>query len=65
MDLRVFTFYRDETSDVKSAKQSAIYALFCDIEVVSEHDVKSVRVRSYSGSYFLAFGLNTGKYGPE
>ena len=38
---------------------------YCDIEVVSEHDVKSVRIRSYSGSYFPAFGLNTGTYGPE
>ena len=39
------------------------------------HCVKSVRVRSFSGPYFLAFGLNTeiysarmgrgGGYGPE
>ena len=39
------------------------------------HCVKSVRIRSYSGPYFSAFGLNakrysvfspnTGKYGPE
>ena len=39
------------------------------------HCVKSVRIRSYSGPYFPAFGLNTeylsvfsqnaGKYGPE
>ena len=38
------------------------------------HCVKSVRVRSFSGPYFLAFGLNTeiysarmggGEYGPE
>ena len=33
--------------------------------------MKSVRIRSYSGPYFPAFGLNTvfspnaGKYGPE
>ena len=27
------------------------------------HCVKSVRIRSYSGSYFPAFGLNTEKYG--
>ena len=25
--------------------------------------VKSVRIRSYSGTYFLAFGLNTDRYG--
>ena len=43
-----------------------------------EHCVKSVRIRSFSGPYFPAFGLNTeryqvflcihpnaGKYGPE
>ena len=27
--------------------------------------VKSVRILSFSGPYFLAFGLNKGKYGPE
>ena len=26
------------------------------------HCVKSVRIRSYSGSHFLAFGLNTERY---
>ena len=26
------------------------------------HSVKSVRIRSYSGSYFPAFGLNTERY---
>ena len=26
------------------------------------HHVKSVRIRSFSGSYFPAFGLNTGRY---
>ena len=26
------------------------------------HCVKSVRIRSYSGPYFLAFGLNTDRY---
>ena len=29
------------------------------------HCVKSVQLRSFSGPYFLVFGLNTGKYGPE
>ena len=29
------------------------------------HCVKSIRIRSFSGPYFSAFGLNTGKYGPE
>ena len=27
------------------------------------HCVKSVRIRSYSGPYFPAFGLNTERYG--
>ena len=27
------------------------------------HCVKSVRIRSFSGSYFPAFGLNTERYG--
>ena len=27
------------------------------------HCVKSIRIRSYSGSYFPAFGLNTERYG--
>ena len=29
------------------------------------HLVRSVRIRRFSGPYFPAFGLNTGKYGPE
>ena len=29
------------------------------------HCVKSLRIRSYSGSHFPSFGLNTGKYRPE
>ena len=29
------------------------------------HCVKSVRIQSFSGPYFPAFGLNTRKYGPE
>ena len=41
----------------------------------THHCVKSVRIQSYSGTYFPAFGMNTerygvfspnaGKYGPE
>ena len=27
------------------------------------HCVKSVRIRSYSGPYFLTFGMNNTKYG--
>ena len=30
--------------------------------VKDSHCVKSVRIRSYSGPYFLAFGLNTESY---
>ena len=29
------------------------------------HCVKSVKIQFFSGPYFLAFGLNTGKYVPE
>ena len=29
------------------------------------NSVKRVRIRSYSGPHSPAFGLNTGKYGPE
>ena len=46
-----------------------------DVLLVATHCVKSVRIRSYSGSYFPAFELNTpylsvfspnaGKYGPD
>ena len=40
-------------------------------KIAPAHCVKSVRIRSSSGPYFPAFGLNTerysvaGKYGPE
>ena len=30
--------------------------------VTAAHCVKSVRIRSYSGLHFRAFGLNTGRY---
>ena len=29
------------------------------------HSAKSLRIRSYFGPHFPAFGLNAGKYGPE
>ena len=32
---------------------------------LKQHCVKSVRIRSYSGSYFPAFGLNTGQNNSE
>ena len=31
--------------------------------LIYSHCVKSVRIRSYSGPYFPAFGLNTERYG--
>ena len=31
--------------------------------LIYSHCVKTVRIRSYSGSYFPAFGLNTERYG--
>ena len=33
------------------------------VEAERNHCVKSVRIRSYSGRYFPAFGLNTERYG--
>ena len=48
----------------------SLMSLYC-----SQHCVNSVRIRTYSGPYFPAFGLNTpylsifspnaGKYGPD
>ena len=37
--------------------------LFTILTISSEHCVKSVRIRSYSGLHFPAFGLNTERYG--
>ena len=34
----------------------------CCVISPGTHYVKSVRIRSYSGPYFLAFGLNTERY---
>ena len=34
-----------------------------NLRVHGTHCVKSVRIRSFSGPHFPAFGLNTGKYG--
>ena len=31
----------------------------------SQHYVKSIQIRSFSGPYFPVFSPNTGKYGPE
>ena len=36
--------------------------LSIDVKRWYQHCVKSVRIRSYSGPYFAAFGLNTGRY---
>ena len=33
------------------------------MKFTSIHCAKSVRIRSYSGSYFPSFGLNTERYG--
>ena len=30
--------------------------------LAARHSVKCVRIRSFSGRYFLAFGLNTDRY---
>ena len=32
-------------------------------QLFAKHCVKSVRIRSFSGPYFPAFGLNTERYG--
>ena len=34
-----------------------------ELEISVGHSAKSVRIRSYSGPYFPAFGLNTERYG--
>ena len=34
-----------------------------DENKISNHHVKKVRIRSYSGPYFPTFGLNTERYG--
>ena len=34
-----------------------------DIKMGHSHCMKSVRIRSFSGPYFPAFGLNTERYG--
>ena len=36
-----------------------ILMFFKGYEMGTFHSVKSVRIRSYSGQYFLSFGLNT------
>ena len=36
--------------------------MFMRVENKEEHCVKSVRIRSYSGPYFTAFGLNMERY---
>ena len=33
--------------------------------LTKSYSVKSAQIRSFPGPYFPAFGLNTGKYGPE
>ena len=36
---------------------------YCLLDLIDLHCVKCVRIRSYSGPYFPAFGLNTERYG--
>ena len=42
---------------LKTLKDSGLCKIFCERDCV-----KSVSIRSFSGSYFLAFGLNTDMY---
>ena len=41
------------------------YLIFSYEFILYNRLVKGVRIRSYSGQYFPAFGLNTVKYGPK
>ena len=43
-------------------KISELLLVTVSTNVQSNHCVKSVRIRSYSGPYFTAFGLNTERY---
>ena len=43
-------------------KIKTLLSLLFYIKVKKVHCVKSVRIRSYSGPHFLAFGLNTERY---
>ena len=45
------------------ATTEIILTLIFVMSAASYHCMKSVRIRSFSGSYFLAFGLNTGNAG--
>ena len=41
----------------------ATFLNFRNFVVENVHSVKSVRIRSFSGLYFPAFGMNTERYG--
>ena len=53
-------FYTDYFSSDKVSLIRSFYYFFCKRDNI--HCVKSVRIRSYSGPHFPAFGLNTEKY---
>ena len=50
-------------------RTSCLIAAFGNVSIAFKsnafpmHSVRSVRIRSYSGPYFPAFGLNTERYG--
>ena len=46
---------------MKKSKTTSIPNQF-SLSIPAEQSVKSVCIRSYSGPYFLAFGLNTERY---
>ena len=39
-----------------------LFNFYSDYQAIDKDCVKSVRIRSFSGSYFLTFGLNTERY---
>ena len=49
-----FTFYSDEMSDITSIEQLAIYATFCDNNVVSKHFIGILPLSKLVGSHFSA-----------
>ena len=50
---------------IVSNKELNLFSVSNKKYLPSGHCMKSVHIRSFSGQYFPAFGLNTGYYGRE
>ena len=57
MRSNLYSFYRDETSDVTSIEQLAIYTTFLRNQSISEHFIGLIRISQEDGAHLSAVNI--------